>query len=149
MSIAKKIIYAFLTITAVCALWVLVTIRMSVYDFPLQKLSVNGIHVTVQLADTDERRRRGLMWQKPIRYDGMILVFEHPQQISLWMKNTPTPLDVAFVDADWTIIGFARMESYSEDEHHSPGPAIAALEMPQGWFENMNITTGSKVIRLK
>lgn len=145
MSRLKKV-FVFGVAPAVIVAWAFVLFRLTTYTFPIQKLLVGDHEITVQLADTPARRQHGLMWQDPIRYDGMILVFDEPQKISLWMKNTPTPLDVAFIGPDWTIIGFAQMEPYSEDEHWSPEASIAALEVPQGWFGKMQITVGAKIV---
>jgi uncharacterized membrane protein (UPF0127 family) len=112
--------------------------------FDLIPLTVGQQQLEVQLADTSEKRMRGLMFQQPV-LNGMLLLYEQPQEMVLWMKNTPTALDVAFIDENWTITKISPMQANSETLHSSGGLVIAGLEMPQGWFAANNIAPGTKV----
>lgn len=112
--------------------------------FPLIPLQAGAQPLQVQLADTIERRMRGLMEQAPVKH-GMLLLYETPRQMTLWMKNTPTALDVAFIDPQWRISKIQPMMANSEDLHESPGEVIAALEMPLGWFAANGVKIGQTV----
>lgn len=112
--------------------------------FPLIPLQAGSQSLQVQLADTLERRMRGLMEQAPV-LNGMLLLYESPRPMTLWMKNTPTALDVAFINPDWQISKIQAMAANSEDLHESPGDVIAALEMPQGWFAANGVKVGQKI----
>ena len=112
--------------------------------FDLVPLQLGAYQIKVQLADTTEKRMQGLMGQKPLQH-GLILLYEEPRLISLWMKNTPSALDVAFIDQNWQIRQINQMEPFSLTTHQSKEPAIAALEMPLGWFKKHQITIGTKV----
>lgn len=112
--------------------------------FPLIPLQAGKQTLQVQLADTVERRMRGLMEQAPVKH-GMLLLYETPRPMTLWMKNTPTALDVAFIDPQWRISKIQPMMANSEDLHQSPGDVIAALEMPQGWFAANDVKVGESV----
>lgn len=112
--------------------------------FHLIPLTAGDQQLQVQLADTVERRMRGLMEQAPVR-NGMLLVYNTPRPMTLWMKNTPTALDVAFIDPSWHISKIEAMAANSEDLHESPADVIAALEMPQGWFAEHAVTVGQRV----
>lgn len=112
--------------------------------FDLIPLTVGQQQIQVQLADTVEKRMRGLMFQQPV-VNGMLLLYESPQEMVLWMKNTPTSLDVAFIDQSGIIRKITSMQANSEILHPSDGPVIAGLEMPQGWFAAKQITTGMQV----
>ena len=112
--------------------------------FPLIPLQAGSQTLQVQLADTVERRMRGLMEQAPV-LNGMLLVYESPRPMTLWMKNTPTALDVAFINPDWQISKIQAMAANSEDLHESPGDVIAALEMPLGWFAANGVQVGQKI----
>ena len=114
-------------------------------QFDLVKLKLGDKLIEVQLADNPERRSQGLMGQSPLHH-GMLLLQDEVKTVVLWMKNTPEPLDVAFISADWTILSIHQMEAYSETRHSSEGPVAAALEMPLGWFAKQNIQVGSKVL---
>lgn len=112
--------------------------------FDLIPLTVGTQQIRVQLADTVEKRMRGLMFQQPV-VNGMLLLYETPQEMVLWMKNTPTPLDVAFIDQQGIIQKISRMAANSETLHPSGGAVIAGLEMPQGWFAANDIKPGMQV----
>ena len=56
------------------------------------------IHAEVVYRDED--RARGLMyrpWLAP--YSGMLFIFDPPQAVAFWMKNTLIPLEMRFYDA--------------------------------------------------
>lgn len=112
--------------------------------FELVQLRVGSSVQQVQLADTEAKRRQGLMGQIPLQH-GMLLLHQTPKRMVLWMKNTPSALDVAFIDANWNIVGMTQMQPFSEDLHESPGPVLGALEMPLGWFAKANIAVGQQL----
>lgn len=115
-------------------------------QFDLTTLLIGNHKVAVQLADTDEKRAQGLMFQQTAE-PGMLLLYQTPRPISLWMRNTVIPLDVAFIDANWRISAILPLQPLNETSVFSPGPVIAALEMPQGWFAAQNIQPGVLVQR--
>jgi hypothetical protein len=78
--------------------------------------------------------------------EGMLFVFEREQILSFWMKNTPLPLSVAFIDRKGRIVEIRRMEPLDEDTRHtSRRPAMYALEMNAGWFQEHQVKVGDSV----
>ncbi len=114
-------------------------------QFSLVTVQLGDKLFQVQLADTAAKRSQGLMGQIPLQH-GMLLLHQTPNPMVLWMKNTPSALDVAFIDANWQVVGITQMQPFSEDLHASPGPVIGALEMPLGWFDKTKIRLGQRLI---
>lgn len=116
--------------------------------FPLARLQFEKLTIPVQLAATPELRARGLMFQQQAE-PGMLLLYAEPQHISLWMRNTRMPLDVAFIDGNWRIHAIRQLEPYDETTVSSEIAVIAALEMPRGWFAANKLTTGAQLTLLE
>ena len=113
-------------------------------QFELIPLKLGQHTVQVQLADTPEKRSQGLMFQQSAE-PGMFLLYKKPTAISLWMANTSMALDVAYITPDWTIAQLVQLEPFDQTPVPSPGPVIAALEMPRGWFASHGLAVGAKV----
>ena len=113
-------------------------------SFPQATIQLADVKRTVQLADTPELRERGLMFQKSAE-PGMLLLYPEPRLISLWMRNTDLALDVAFIDPQWRIMAIAQLHPLDETPVSAPSAALAALEMPRGWFAERNIQVGEKL----
>ncbi len=79
---------------------------------------------------------------------GMLFVFEKIGMPCFWMKNTPLPLSIAFIDAQGIIVNIADMQAHSLDTHCPTGPVIYALEMEQGWFRRHQVKAGASVKNL-
>jgi uncharacterized membrane protein (UPF0127 family) len=110
-------------------------------------IKVAGNPVRVQVSETLGERQRGLMFTESLPADqGMLFVFEREQILSFWMKNTPLPLSVAFIDRKGRIVEIRRMEPLDEDTlHTSRRPAMYALEMNAGWFQEHQVKVGDSV----
>lgn len=113
-------------------------------------LRIRGKALRVELADSPETRRTGLMNRRQMAEDqGMLFIFDSPAPQAMWMKNTYIPLSVAFVDAQGRIVNIEDMEPHTEDAHASAGPVLYAIEMNRGWFARRGIRPGDKVEGLK
>ena len=116
---------------------------------PVTQVRVAGHALRVEVAATIEHRMQGLMFRRKLgRNDGMLFVFEEPGYHAMWMKNTPLPLSVAFVDGEGRILNVVDMEPHTLDQHAAAGPARYAIETNKGWFAERRIKPGDKVAGL-
>ncbi len=114
----------------------------------LQAITLNaGMHnIHAELALTPEQRQKGLMFRRDLgTHDGMLFVFENATPQCFWMKNTPTPLTIAFLADDGSIVNLADMKPFDEASHCSAKPVRYVLEMHQGWFAKRGIKAGFKL----
>jgi uncharacterized membrane protein (UPF0127 family) len=109
-----------------------------------------GIHVIhAQVAQTDEQRQFGLMYRKKLApNEGMLFVFPASAEVCMWMKNTPLPLSVAFLDENGRIVNIEDMEPHTTNPHCAKKPIRFALEMKRGWFKQKNLKPGSSINKL-
>ena len=108
---------------------------------------VDSIPISVEVADSDFLRDRGLMFRQNMGEDeGMLFIFPESDQRGFWMKNTYIPLSIAFLDDNGTILNIADMSPHDLNTTYSEGPARGALEMNQGWFERNGISPGCRVL---
>ncbi|MDE6736337.1 MAG: DUF192 domain-containing protein [Treponemataceae bacterium] len=113
----------------------------------IRTASGNDITVAAELAVTDEQRQRGFMERRTIPDGtGMLFVFENDQILRFWMKNTPHPLSIAYIDRDGTIRDIFDMTPFSLASVVSTVSVRYALEVPQGWFAKAGVRTGDVVL---
>ncbi|MBT0959641.1 DUF192 domain-containing protein [Denitromonas iodatirespirans] len=109
-------------------------------------LSVGLYRIDAEVAETPGRRAQGLMGrERLLPHEGMVFVFPEPRTHCMWMRNTPLPLSVAFIDEAGRIINIAQMQPLSEDNHCAKRPARYALEVNSGWFAQKGIGPGTKI----
>lgn len=146
MNLAPPTSRAILALLAV-ALWLLMPLAARAADsLPTTTLSVAGHKLTAEIAVTPDQRATGLMNRFSLQPDhGMLFVFERPETLHFWMKNTYIPLSIAFLSADGRILNIEDMAPQTETTHASRGPALYALEMRKGWFAQRGVKAGDLV----
>lgn len=102
----------------------------------------------VWVADDPPRRARGLMFVKHLEDDeGMLFIYDQPQPVAMWMKNTFIPLDMLFIDKNGVIIDIAERTVPQSTAIISPGvPARAVLEVNGGTAARLGLRRGDRVI---
>ena len=99
---------------------------------------------TVQVADDAAERSQGLMFVEAMpTLEGMLFVYERPQRVSFWMRNTIIPLDMLFVEPDG-VISKIHKEAVPLDESGIPGGDNVqyVLEINGGLSDRLGISVG-------
>ena len=108
-----------------------------------------------QIADTEPRKVRGLMFQDTLPYDqGMLFVFDEPGERSMWMLNMQFNLDIIWFDQNGNVVEILKdvlpcktplevMSCNSEDI--SADNAKYVLEVTSGFVDKFGINSDSKL----
>lgn len=78
---------------------------------------------------------------------GMLFTWSDDAARVFWMKGTPTPLSVAFIDAAGTVLQIEDMEPQTEVLHWSKLPAREGLEVKKGDFQKFGVAPGNKLVK--
>ena len=119
-------------------------------DGTLEFVDTTGavIHaINIEIAETEATRSRGLMDRRSLSArEGMLFIFERPDDLSFWMRNTAIPLDIIFVDANRQIVNIAQRTMPLSDAYiQSTAPAQYVVEVRGGVTERFGITSDAAV----
>ena len=104
------------------------------------------IRFDVEVMRTDAERQRGMMGRAYLpQQRGMLFDFGAPEDVRMWMKDTPLPLDIIFIRADGTIARITKGEPFSTRVLPSGEPVLAVLELNGGTSTKLNIQPGNVV----
>jgi uncharacterized membrane protein (UPF0127 family) len=119
-------------------------------DLPKASLLIGTNSLSAQIAADDASRELGLMSRTNLGSDeAMVFVFPQPRPVSFWMKNTPTPLSIAYVGTSGRIFEIHDMKPFDQTPIPSASTAIVyAIEVPQGWFLKHGVMAGEIVTGL-
>lgn len=99
---------------------------------------------TVEIADNNETRSRGLMFRRALAPDaGMLFDYHVERRASFWMRNTLIPLDMIFIRANGEIVQVhANAIPHDETPIRSDVDVRFILEIPGGRAEELGISAG-------
>ena len=101
-----------------------------------------------ELAQTEEQRNCGLMG-RPRLADGTGMLFDMRPAgpAHFWMKNTPEPLDILFLDPTGRVVYRALgAKPFSTDPVGTMQPVAAVLELAAGQADSLGVTLGTLAI---
>ena len=102
--------------------------------------------VQVELADTPEKRERGMMFRKELADGkGMLFIFDEEGEHSFWMKDTLIPLDLIFVDSAGRVTGVVARARPLTLEPRMGGTSRMVLEVPGGWAAEHGVRVGDRM----
>ena len=144
---SKKSFILILSLLAFTSLLSCKTKKLPVKDIKIIRKDGTEFTVAAEIAEKTEDRNHGFMERKTIPDGtGMLFVFEKDQILSFWMKNTPHPLSIAYIDSKGKIRDIYDMTPYSLSSIISTVSVRYALEVPQGWYKKNGIAEGDTVI---
>lgn len=114
-------------------------------------VEIGGKRYTVEIADDDTERARGLMFRDTLADGtGMLFIHEAEEPQAYWMKNTRIPLDILYFDAGRKLVTQQRnvppcsagdaCPSYPSDQ-----PARFVLELNAGEAERLKLQDGAEL----
>jgi uncharacterized membrane protein (UPF0127 family) len=115
---------------------------------PLAIITASGTHeFMVEIADEEPERQRGMMFREPLADDrGMLFEFPDVAERAFWMRNTPSSLDIIYIDPRGRIVSIAsHAVPFSEITIPSRGPASGVLELRAGRAEEIGAKAGDQV----
>ena len=116
-------------------------------------IKIDKAFLDVQIADTEPKRVRGLMFQEQLPHDqGMIFVFDEPGLYPLWMLNMQFALDMIWFDENGNVVHIetdippckTASETTSCQSIIPEEEALYILEVTSGFAEKFSITKNSK-----
>ena len=102
---------------------------------------------TAEIADDPDERSQGLMFREsmPAKH-GMLFDFGRVRPVQMWMRNTPLPLDMVFLDETGTVTHVAeRTTPFSDAIIDSGGPVSHVLELNAGISRLIGRKPGDRV----
>lgn len=110
----------------------------------------DGSTIYAEIADTPEKRSRGLMFRTSMAPDrGMLFTFSEPDLHTFWMKNTKMALDILWLDQKGSIVHIEREVPICErtdnlcPRYRSTAPAYFVLELSGGQAEKLKLQKGN------
>ena len=88
---------------------------MSFSNYDIIHVPINGQTYRLWVADTQEKRHKGLSGIKAIPQNcGMIFVYKDDSPRSFTMRDTKIPLSIGFFDKDYQLVHSEKGEPYQD-----------------------------------
>ena len=114
-------------------------------------VELNGKRYSIEIADDDAERARGLMFRDAMDVDhGMLFIHDAEAPQAYWMKNTRIPLDILYFDNAHKLVSMQRdVPPCSLGDRCPPYPSAAparyVLELNAGQAAQLKLETGAEL----
>ena len=79
------------------------------------QIEINDKEYNILVAQTEDEKATGLMNVEEMDdNEGMLFLYDTPQTLEFWMKDTEIPLDIIFIDSDWEVKKIAKGNPFDE-----------------------------------
>jgi len=110
-----------------------------------ERLTGLSYEVRAEVADTQEKRQRGLSGRAGLEPGyGMLYVYDEPQQPKFSQAATRFPLSAAFLRDDGTVAEIRDTQAGDPSVIQPAEPVRYVLEVRAGWFEDRGVGRGSR-----
>jgi uncharacterized protein len=102
----------------------------------------------VEVADTPALQERGLSGHAPLADNqGMIFIFDKPDNYGFWMKDMLFPLDIIWIGPDWRVTHIEKsLATSTYPQIFYPGaPSLYVLEISSGQSDMLGLKVGDAV----
>lgn len=112
------------------------------------KAMVGGTELSVAKALTPESWEKGLSGQRELTENqALLFVFDHSATYGIWMKDMLFPIDVLWIDQNYSVI--FKKENFSPSSYpevvYPKESALYVLELPAGFVAEHNINIGDRL----
>ncbi len=113
--------------------------------------------LNVEVADTQEKRNKGLSGRESLASDsGMLFTFPKQDKYPFWMKGLKFPLDFIWIKGEYVVDFLQNIQPPATNQSDQSLPIYASkepidkvLEVSAGTIERLNIKVGDKVQIIK
>jgi uncharacterized membrane protein (UPF0127 family) len=112
----------------------------------VRALHLGAAAFQTEVVNTPAGREHGLMGRTDLT-DQMAMLFVFPDEENriFWMKDTPTPLSIAYISKQGVVKEILDMEAFSLAPVPSKYSVPYALEVKQGAFERRGVKVGDTI----
>jgi uncharacterized protein len=114
-------------------------------------VELSGERFTVEVADDDAERARGLMFRDAMDdSSGMLFLHDREEPLAYWMKNTRIPLDILYFDSARRLVAQQRdvppcAAGDGCPSYPSRKPARYVLELNAGQAARLGLQDGEEL----
>lgn len=117
---------------------------------PLEDARLASTALKLMIARSEAEKAKGLMFRREMAdNEGMLFVYDRPQAMIFWMKNTILPLDLVLFGADLRMTEVIQgmkpgigIPDALQPRYVSRGPAQYALELGSGSAVRLGLKAG-------
>ena len=115
----------------------------------VKHVKIGGVSVAVELALNPASQAQGLSGRNQLgKNEGMLFVFDRPDQYAFWMKDMNFPIDIIWIGEDLQIV-YIKKNAAPESYPETFTPEIKAkyvLEVISGFSEKNNLKERDRVL---
>lgn len=113
---------------------------------------INNNLVSLEVVSSEKDKENGLMNRQSLNENqGMLFLFDKPQQVYFWMKNVNFPLDFLFIKKNKIVTISSQVPVCKNNTcpiYPSIQPVDSVIELSAGFCSKYNIKVGQKILIL-